>query len=319
MTVRQSKYFIITGLFCLAFPFLSYIEAEEMEYDGPTGTVYFSNGADLIKYNFDTNEETKLFKYREKSELGKIITNVSFVQRCKDKILFTGQMLSKDWLFEADFTLRNWKQYNEMGYPATFSVSPDGNAIAYCIALQKLVIQQYIDLNKENRGLVIANNTNTFIRPLWISNEELLYYSTDKAMIKINITNSQQQVLSVKYVPLDITHDRRYVLCFDNLPDHTNIYLYDLVSNQAMLVKKSDMSLLCVGIFSPDDRYFLFSKDRRLEFSWNIFKLLKNFNDATGLPRDMYVYDLKTNKEIKMPGFDYSVGGFWLANDKDKK
>jgi Tol biopolymer transport system component len=312
----KNNIFIIYAIFIIItfFACSANLEAKQVNSDEAKGVVYFSNGADLIKYDFSSKKEEKLFRYREDSELGKRITNVTYSAYLKNnsKILFIGSSASSELrLFEADLDLKNWKEYTNTKDVGNFSISPDEKIIAYYRYPNKIAIKKYGDLEKEGCEKIVA--TAAFARPLWISNSELVYYSMTNSIVRVDINSGVQLTLANNFFPESISPDKKYMLCSSK----DSISLCDISTFQLkLLVKNQYLYGSSPNIWSPDGKYFLYSKFQKVKLSLNIVKYM---NDLTAEKRDIYVYCLTTGKEEKMlKDEDACFGGFWLNDNSNE-
>jgi hypothetical protein len=281
-------------------------EANFMNNGGVAGVTYFSNGTDLIKYDFLRKNKEFLFKYGEKSGLGDRITHITYVAwlKSKKKILFVGSNTITSFIFEADLDLKNWKEYVNTQNIRDLALSPDENMIAYYKYPNNVVIRRYEDLEKAGFEQTIARNA--FSAPLWISNFELVYNSADKNIVKINIKNGEQQILVNNLFVDSISPDKRHLLC----SDRNSIFLYDIDSSQLKLLKRGDdLFQSSPSVWSPDGKHFLYSKFQHVKFTINVIKYM---NGLTAEKKDVCMYSLTTGKdEILLENEKMPFGGFW--------
>ncbi len=282
--------------------------ANRMSYGKPVGVVYFSNGSDLIKYDFSSKKKEVLFRFHEESELGKKITQLTYSAylRGKRKILFIGlKNLSERHIFESDLNLRNWKEYATTENIGDMSLSPDEKVIAFYRHPNKAIIKKYADLEKEGCERIVA--TDASARPIWVSNSELVYYSKAKNIVKLDVDSGVQLTLAKDVFPESVSPDGKYMLCSKK----DSIYLYDVSHLQLRLLKKGGgLYNSSPDIWSWGGRYFLYSKYQKVKLTFNLFKYM---NDLIAERQDVWVHCIATGADEKILENEKApFGGFWL-------
>lgn len=294
------------------------MEANQMNDDEIKGILYFSNGANLIKYDFSTKKKEIIFQQGEKSELGKKITNITYpvYLKSKNRILFLGMTPYPyhNYIFESDLDLKNMKQYRKVNNIDALSLSPDESMIAYNRHPNKLAIKQYDDLENDGSGeRTLADNL--FSPTLWLSNTELIYGSTDNAVVKVNMQRNEQQILIKNAFCGSVSPNGTHILAFfsSNKTSYSYIYLYELSSSKwRVIIKGSKQQVSSPEIWSPDEKYFIFTKLRGLKFTFNIRKLWNDLVASLEERHDLYIYSLATGEEKKIIEDEVTRGGFWL-------
>lgn len=122
---------------------------------------------------------------------------------------------------------------------------------------------------------------------------------------KADITqNGEQQIIAKDVFFCSISPNKKYILCIDK----DSIYSYNVNNSQLnLLMKDKNSYYLSADIWSPDGKYFLFTKLRKVKFTFNIFKY---WNDMVAEIRDLYVYCLTTGEEKKLLIIEISSAGF---------
>ncbi len=313
--MENSKAILITIFISLIiFTASNGIEANQTNDAKLKGVVYFSNGSELMKYDFSNKKKITLFtKSHEESNLNNAITDISYPAylKSKDKMLFIGiKDVIADRVFESDLDLKNWREYTSTQGIGDLSISPDEKMVAYYRYPNKLVIRKYEDLGKEDSEKIVAENASTGGMPLWISNSEIIFHSKTNDIVKVDMNNGAQLILVKNLFPESISPDKNHMLCSNN----DSIYLYDIATSQLKQLQKSMYlyhSSPC--IWSPDGQYFIYSKGRKIGLTINVYEFI---NSLTAEIRDVYVYCPATGKEVKILDNERaSFGGFWLDKD----
>ena len=140
---------------------------------------------------------------------------------------------------------------------------------------------------------------------VWISNTDLLYIDINNELIQINISTKEKQKLGYKEISPDaLSPDGKYVLCSKDSPFYELCAIYLLHVQDMKLTKLTR----CGGtprnfIWSPDGKYFIFSKYRH-----PLISLLQGLLEM----EDVYVYSFEHKKAYRLIESTYLSGGFWL-------
>ena len=93
--------------------------------------------------------------------------------------------------------------------------------------------------------------------------------------------------------------------------DKSSIYIYTLATLQLRPLKTGrDLYQSSPGVWSFDEKYFLYSKFQKVELTINIAKYM---NDLTAERKDIYIYCIITGRDEKiLENEKIPFGGFWL-------
>ena len=204
-------------------------------------------------------------------------------------------------------------------YGEGLSLSPDENTFAYFKSKRiddlqtsqrlELLIQLVVrELSSGEEEILVSDvcfGCNYTSPPIWLTNEEILYYNSDRKIAQINIRTGQIQIWErsqpLSLLPVALSSDRAKLLAgILGYPPPSKIYLIDVQSKREELLKVSSWLIRDSFIWSPDGESLIYTR-----FSWGN---LLPFSEVGNL----YWWDIETKKEVKVADLVELFGGFWL-------
>jgi hypothetical protein len=280
----------------------------------PKGVFIYSDGANLNRYDFSTEKMELLFSQKEAFESHKDISNVTYPNylKSKNRIVFVGYdgPIGKGRIFECDIDGKNWLEIKDSDGIKQLFVSPDGRKISFGrfmkpqvkdkIALPKdyryqLVVKDYNGLDNDSDELIIADDYSGR-GCFWQSNDVILYSDINSNTVKIALKTGDKNIAVKGLEPVGISYDGKLLLC----ADRKNIYSVNTDSYTPVLLKKFNPGVNHGFVLSPDKRYLIYSKLRVFE----LFILAET--------KDLWLYDLNTDKEKLLIKSDSLLSGFWM-------
>ncbi len=280
----------------------------------PRGVFVYSDGANLLKYDFGTEKEELLFSQEEGIKSHKDISNVIYPNylRSKNRIVFVGYdgPIGRGRIFECDIDGKNWLEVKASDNIKQLFISPDGSKISFGryikpqgkgkTALPKdyryqLVIKDYNGLDDNSYERVIADDfsgRNCF----WQSNDAILYSDVNSNTVKMALKTGDKSIAVKGLEPVGMSNDGELLLC----ADRKNIYSVNTDSYIPVLLKKFNPGVNRGFVLSPDKRYLIYSRLRAFE----LFILAET--------KDLCLYDLNTNKEKLLIKGTSLLSGFWI-------
>ncbi|MDD5756932.1 MAG: hypothetical protein PHR23_06595 [bacterium] len=289
-------------------------EGDISTVQAPKGVFIYSTGANLLKYDFSTEKEELLFSQEEGIKSHKDISNVIYPNylKSKNRIVFVGYdgPIGKGRIFECDIDGKNWLEVKASENIKQLFISPDGSKISFGryikpqgkgkTALPKdyryqLVIKDYNGLDDNSYERVIADDYSGR-GCYWQSNDAILYSDVNSNTVKIALKTGDKSIAVKGLEPVGISYDGKLLLC----ADRKNIYSVNTDSYTPILLKKFNPGVNRGFVLSPDKRYLIYSKLRAFE----LFILAET--------KDLWLYDLNTNKEKLLIKSNSLYSGFWI-------
>lgn len=312
--MHKSAKIVISAVIIIVIGVIMASADQELEISKPKGVLFYSSGANLYKYDFNSGEEQVLFDQRKGLASQKEISSVDWPSylKSKNKIILEGYGFTyQSRIFECDLNGNNWIEYENPKNLHTLSISPDGTKIVFGrfikspdtskIVLPKdyryqLVIKEYADLNKNGGEQVVVEDFCGYPPCVWESNDVILYSDSNWNTIRFDLKSEEKKVVLKGLAPIGVSKDRELLFCSDSSSER--IYLVKKGDYIPILLKKFNSSISWQIILSPDNRYFVFTKTR-------IFSLSEK--------KDTWLYDLKKGKErLLIKEASIAGGGFWL-------
>ena len=280
---------------------------QRFDIDELRGSVFYSTGADLYKYDFSTGGRKVLFNRKEGLASNREISNAVFPNylKSKNKIALIGYGITYgSSLFECDLNGNNWKEYKNLKNIGELSISPDETKFAFHRHPNQLIIREYKDLEKDDAEKIIAEDSCRW-PCLWKSDEEIFYYDINENTVLVNIKSGERTVVFKGVRPTAISKDGKHLIYKSEEGNKNKIYLVDLTNYSKRPLMQSRLFYSGFFIWSPDGRYFLFNKT-------SFFRsLIYAFMGADA--RDIWIYDIKTGKKQIFEKNASFHNGFWVV------
>jgi hypothetical protein len=311
-------YAIFISLLFFAFTAGSTGTAAVKTMNRPSGVLYFSNGASIQKLNLESRELETITPHRD--DEGNLVNSTWPVFSSKRKKMYffrSYKWPQKEHLAVFDLIQKKVERTLDF-YGECLSLSPDQNTFAYFKSKRidhpqtshrlELLIQLVVRALASDREEILANDVcfgcGYTSPPIWLSNEEIIYYNTDREIVQINIHSKVKEKWPRKEVfplmPIALSPDRTKLLASSSNLSRSRIYLIDIESKAVELLMTSSWLIRDNFIWSPDRKSLIYTR-----FSWSN-KL--PFNEVGNL----YWWDIETKKEVKIANTVELFGGFWL-------
>ena len=292
----------------------------QSQSSAPSGVLYFSNGASIEKLDLKTGKREEIVPWLDHE--GKHESNSTFpVYSSREKKMYFFRSYVwplKRHLVVYDLVHQQVERTIDF-WGEALSLSPDENTFAYFKSKRindsmpsqrleliiHLVIRTLVSGHEEILASDVCFDCRYTSPPIWLSNEEIIYFNADHEIVQINIhTKVKQKWGNIKIhplVPSTLSPDRtKLVAGVFGFPPPSKIYLIDVRSRTEELLKISSWLINGDLIWSPDGKSFIYTR-----FSWSN-KL--PFNEVGNL----YWWDIETKKEVKIANTISLFGGFWL-------
>ncbi len=280
----------------------------------PRGMFIYSDGANLLRYDFSTEKEELLFSQKEAIASNKDISNVIYPNylRSENRIVFIGYdgPIGRGRIFECDIGCKNWLEIKNSDNIKQLFISPDGRIISFGRYIKpqgkgkmtlpkdyryQLVIKNYNDLDNKSDERIIADDYSGR-GCVWKSNDTILYSDINSNTVKIALKTGDKSIAIKGLEPVGMSNDGELLLC----TDRKKVYLVDTDNYMPILLKKINLRGSSKFVLSPDKRYLIFSKLRAFE----PFILAET--------KDLWLYDLDTNEEKRLIKGASLFSGFWM-------
>lgn len=282
--------------------------------DSIRGVLFYSDGASLYEYEFNSGNAVVLFSQKEAIETKNKVSNVIYPNYLKssNRIAFIGYggPLSTFHVYESDLEMKLWTDNIKLEGIKQLFVSPDGDKIAFGRLKTDMVNGKNV-LPKEykyellvvsyNPGagepeILVSDNYSGY-GCLWQTKDVLLYRDRSSNTVRYDLRTGENKEVLREFTPVGVSNDGKMLLCAKK----NTIFVIESDSYKSVMkiALKGYNSSICV--ISPDKRYFIFSKIRPFEFP------------VTSETKDIWIYDLKTNNErLLIRGGGSIFGGFWI-------
>ncbi|MFA5164179.1 MAG: hypothetical protein WC481_01255 [Candidatus Omnitrophota bacterium] len=280
----------------------------------PRGLLIYSEGANLYKYDFGTKKEKSLFSQKKAIESHKDISNVTYPNylKPKNRIVFIGYdgPIGKGRIFECNIDGKNWLEIKDSDNIKQLFVSPDGSKFSFGRQIKpqgkggtglpkdyryQLVVKDYNGSGIDGHERIIADDYSGR-GCFWQSNDTMLYSDIDSNTVKVVLKTGDKKIAIKGLEPVGMSNDGELLLC----ADRKNIYLVYTDNYAPIWLKKINQGVSHRFVLSPDKRYLVYSKLRALE----LFILAET--------KDLWLYDLNTDKEKLLIKGASLFSGFWI-------
>lgn len=307
---------LIVSVSVLTFgvPMVSMYNGFNLFADNIKGILYYSDGANLYKYYFNSNVACELFSQKKAIEINKDVSNIVYPNYLKssNKIVFIGYRgpLSTYNIYESDLEMKQWTESKCLTGIKHFCISPNGNKIAYGRLNMDLTDNKGI-LPKDYRYELFivnykigANESEKMITDIysgfgcfWQTNDILLYRDFNLNIVRYDLRTGDKRTVLSGFSPVGISNDGTMLLCAKK----NAIFTVMTDTYTPILVKTINGYNASECIVSPDKKHFIFSKIRSFELPF------------TSETKDVWIYNLKENKEeLLIEGGGSIFGGFWI-------
>ncbi len=282
--------------------------------DNVKGNLYYSDGANLYKYDFNSKVICELFSQKKAIESNKDVSNVVYPNYLKisNKIVFIGYSgpLGTHNIYESNLEMNQWTENKILTDIKQFSISPDGDKIAYGRLKMNLTNCEDV-LPKDYRYELFvvsfkmrASESHRMVTDdysgfgcFWQTNDILLYRDLDSNTVRCDLRTGEKRAVLEGFSPVGISNDGAMLLCTKK----NAIFTVMSDTYTPVLAKKINGYNGSGCIVSPDKKYFIFSKIRSFELP------------VTSETKDVWIYNLNDNsEELLIKGGGPIFGGFWI-------